>query len=405
MFFCECLNIIGEINDVHSKLASSSVKVSPIQTLIMDSSYYDLLDFFKLAVGPIKDTKISIQHSAFINKVRMDNRWIVSKCLNCDCNVFAVADDTNEVLINEKMLRDKNMLLEMIKNPNYSNSFKIILKPMELLPNKTKSAINNDVRVKQLFSTLQDYISKDEKDTEAEIKRLRLALAQRRQQAEKEFQLIVTLIGSIESNYDSSNNSGNARSTHESTNMSTENIQMFSSITPPVTPESAQMTFDQAPSPFNKLMTNNNSNNHHQYNNNHREGISKHNNAIIPKQRTRAIEFEDDIFELDGMQKDDDDSSDINGRYNKSSDTENSDVEEMMHEKRPYMRVRSGSLAIARSAPISMPQFLQHTNPHLEEKPINEQDIAGSIKLLAKSIHADSIFGELPNRSYYNAEF
>jgi hypothetical protein len=307
-----------------------------------------------------------------------------------------MADDTSEVLINGKMLRDKNLLLEKIKNDNYSLPFKIILKPMELLPNKAKSAISEDVHVKHLFSKLQDYIAHDEKETEAEIRRLTLAKGQRRQQAEKEFQLMVTLINSIESSDGRSGSSSS--STLESTKMmSTENIQ----ITPPVTPESAHMTIDQAP--FGKLM--NNQQQQQQYN--HRDGISKHNNAILQKQVTRTIAFDDDIFELDGMQTGDEEAKDENDRYHKYSDTENSDGEEMLVEKRPYMRGRSGSLAIARSAPISMPQFLHHANPHLEEKHINEQDIAGSIKLLAKSIHADSIFGELPNRHVfkYNAEF
>lgn len=334
-----------------------------------------------------------------------------------------MCDNLNECLINGKMIRDKSLLLEIIKHENYSMPFKIILKPLELLPNVMKSTIaliNDDMMCKSLFVKLQDYIAIDEKETEAEIRRIKQAMNQRRQKAEKEFQLITTLISSC------SDSKIINKSTLDSTKLtSIENVHSSFSITPPVTPENtaAQINFDQLP--LGK-MTNNINNSHHnqQYqhhamnnDHNHREGISKHNNAIMQRQITRTINFEDDIFELDdgarqGDDEDDDTTKDENDRYHKYSDTENSDIEEMIVEKRPYARGRSASLAnssLARSAPICMP-FMHHANAHLQDKHVNEQDIASSIKLLAKSIHADSIelFGELPSSRHvikYNAEF
>lgn len=319
-------------------------------------------------------------------------KWNVSKCLNCDCNIFAVADDeTGNVLINGKMLRDKNYLVEMIKkNDNYSMPFKIILKSIDLLPNTTmKSTINDDAHIKHLFGKLQDFIAKDKSETENEIRKLTLAMSQRRQQAEKEFQLIVTLINSIES----------SEKIENSTILESTNDNQSISMTPPITTPDAQLTID----PIVKIPHRD------------REGIAKHNNAILHKQvLTRNINFEDDdIFELDifpsnkGIK---DEPANENDRYHKYSDTEEGSEgeEEMIIEKRPFARGRSGSTCIARSAPISMPQFLHHNNPQFEDKNVNDQhDIASSIKLLAKSIHADSIFGELPVRPVfkYNAEF
>lgn len=344
--------------------------------------------FYFQALGfTCDEAKINVQHPIFVNKIKTD-KWIVSKCLNCDCSVYAVSEDgSNEILVNGNLQRDKSAMSEMMKNENYSMPFKIILKQIDLLPNTIKSTINDDVHVKNLIMKLQDFISHDAIETEDEIRKLQNRMSLRRQKAEKEFQLVMTLVNSIESS-----NSHNF-STLESTN---DHIQ---SLTPPVTPESAQlMNIDQLPS---HTITKH-------VDHNHREGISKHNNAILMQQKvTRTIDFEDDIFELDGMQNSE--TIDENDRYHKYSDTEGSDVEEMISEKRPYARGRSGSLAIARSAPISMPQFLHHANPHLEDKNINnDHDIASSIKLLAKSIHADSIFGELPNSRpifKYNADF
>lgn len=318
------------------------------------------------------------------------DKWSVSKCLNCESLIFAVMEDSNsckDILVNPNMLRDREAFAEMTKNENYSLPFKVILKQIDVLPITTikSTSINDDVHVKNVFTKLQDFISQETSETEAEIRKLQNKLNERRQQAEKEFQLIVTLINSIES------------SDNFSTLDSTNDIQSFYS-TPPVTPENAQLTLDQLPSHTNIKPIDHN----------HREGISKHNNALTQQKITRTIDFEDDIFELDGMQKDEDE--DENDRFHKYSDTEGSDIEEMITEKRPFARGRSGSLAIARSAPISMPQFLHHANSHLDEKNNlnNEHDIASSIKLLAKSIHADSIFGELPNSRpvfKYNADF
>ena len=272
----------------------------------------------------------------------------------------------------------------MMNCDKYSMPFKIILKPIDALPTVLQVNINNDARVKSLFDKLQDYIQADSARTEAEIKRLTLECHQRRQQAEKDFQRIVTLIESTE------------RSTKS---LSNENI---GSLTPPVTPESVNdkmMTMDNQihlPQPMktnaNKTMQ--------------RDGIAKHNNAIQQQHFVKTIDFDDDIFQLDGMN---DELSVQNGHHNNHVIGEDSD-DDLVVEKRVYNRGRSGS--IARSAPISMPQFNHHAiheDDVEEEKPTIDQkmDIASSIQMLARSIHADSVFGELPARPTlrYNTEF
>lgn len=198
----------------------------------------------------------------------------------------------------------------------------------------------------------------------------------RRLQAEKDFQQIVMLVGSTSS-------------TTESTKMMTNES---CALTPPVTPESVndKMTEDQfqLPQPTKAVGVKHN-------------GFAKHTNAIQHQHISKAIDFDDDIFELDGMQ---DDAQKENNHYNKYSDTEEgSDGEPAAIERRVYNRNRSGSVNIARSAPISMPQFnhhVIHTIDADDEKAVNEQqmDIASSIKMIARSVHIDSIFGELPNR-------
>lgn len=316
---------------------------------------------------------ISIQHESLMKKYPID-MWTITKCLNCDVCVYA--DCGNEMLINAELHReDEHLIQDTLKSDkNFSLPFKVILKPIEEESNALKSSINNDPRVKCLFGKLQDFIEKDSSEIQAEIRRLTMAMNDRRQKAERDFQQIVTLINSIDTNNKSTN--------YE---QSTKLAMSSSDITPPVTPESAQLTIDDhnhmmaaAASPASKKS----------------EANTKHGNALLPKPMvTRTIDFDDDIFELDGMQ--DDVENDID-HYHKYSDTEVSDVDEMV-EKRPQ-RVRSGSACFARSAPISMPQFIHHAIHDDKRDTINENDIASSIKFLAKSIHNDSIFGEMPVR-------
>lgn len=254
----------------------------------------------------------------------------------------------------------------------YSMPFKIILKPIDGLPRPLQMSINEDARVKSLYKTLQDFLVTDAAQTQAEIGRLTMELTARRQRAQKDFERIATLIESTKT-------------------LSTENIE----LTPPVTPESIndksidnQLKLPQAMKIGSK-------------------GSVKHNNAIN-NQQIRAIEFDEDIFEFDGMVQDD--QKNEMDRYHKHSDTEDGSDGESA-DKRAYNRGRSGSINIARSAPISMPQFNQHAIHEIdtEDPPTADQqmDIASSIQMLARSHHADSIFGEMPARPVlrYNTEF
>lgn len=251
--------------------------------------------------------------------------------------------------------------------------FKIILQPIDAVPRSRQTMINEDPRVKSLFAKLQDFITADSNHIDAEIRRLTIEKSQRRQQAEKDFKRLVALIES-------------APSTSSTKMVSEDDIE---SLTPPVTPESNdKMSIDD-----------------HLSFKNPRDGHTKHNSAIgngNPR-ITRVINFEDNIFELEGMQEDAPNEGD---QYHKYSDTEDEDLENIV-EKRA-MRGRSGSINIARSAPISMPLFAanNHTSIDIDEiipnRAVNElhqMDIASSIKILARSVHqSDAVFGELPAR-------
>lgn len=274
---------------------------------------------------------------------------------------------------------DEAQLNSMINCDKYSMPFKIILQPIDALSKAHQGLINEDPQVKSLFGKLQDFIVADSERIDAQIRQLTLEKNQRRQKAEKDFHRLVALV-----------EMATGTSSSSTKIVSNDDIE---SLTPPVTPESNEkMSIDEQ---LQMKVP--------------RDGHAKHNNAIVNQRITRVINFEDNIFELDGMQLQEDPENDVD-RYHKYSDTEEDDMENIV-EKRA-MRGRLGSIHLARSAPISMPMF--NNNHHIaaididDEVPNNravnethQMDIASSIKMLARSVHtSDAVFGELPTRRF-----
>lgn len=288
-------------------------------------------------------------------------------------------------LMHSSFQRDEAQLITLMNCDKYSMPFKIILKPIDVLPGAL-NMVHDDSRVKPLFNKLQDYIQMDKIRTEAEIRRLKTEMDQRHLKAGMDFQRITTLVEST-------------KLIESTKTLSNENI---ASLTPPVTPESindkmmsieSQQTLPQKMKiSSHKVMPRD-------------PGFARHINAVNQQHIARAIAFEDDIFEFDGMQNCPKTETE---RHNTYSDTEEASDGEPVVEKRGNNRGRSGS--IARSAPISMPLFAHAIHIENEDgKATNEEqmDIASSIQMLARSIHADSVFGELPARPTlrYNTEF
>ncbi|CAH1393354.1 unnamed protein product [Nezara viridula] len=75
-----------------------------------------------------------------------------------------------------------------------------------------------------------------------------------------------------------------------------------------------------------------------------------------------------------------------------------SDFEDSDNENDSYISRKQGISQLAKSLPIPVPQFMEDRRPNDPERgsPEVPSDIAASIKALAKSVHGDAIFGELP---------
>lgn len=215
-------------------------------------------------------------------------------------------------------------------------------------------SINDDVNVKSLFAQLQAYTSDETSKVEAEIARLTREMKNRHEAAAKDFYRITALV----------------RTASESTKLSSNES---ATLTPPVTPE-----YDDKVIVVNPKVT-----------------PTKHAKAIQQPLFTYAVDFDEDIFEIDG----------INVQVKNDPQQDDSDEDDLDSlENRNYSRNRSGSVNIARSAPISMPVFNHHAIEIEEENKVDERhlDIASSMKMLARSIHNDSVFGDLPRQLYHH---
>lgn len=118
------------------------------------------------------------------------------------------------------------------------------------------------------------------------------------------------------------------------------------------------------------------------------------------QQQHRMTSYETDcMFDIDGMENDNSPLS------NTLSDEEelgfdesiSNNNEEGMYIPSRQLAAKNGS--IARSLPISMPQLMtqfRSNEEDFEEMTEDNVDIAASIKALARSVHGDTVFGDLP---------
>ena len=198
-------------------------------------------------------------------------------------------------------------------------------------------------------------------------------MSERRQRAEREYQMLVNLIGSIGTN--STNNINKATLINDMT-------PMPMTMTPPITPESVstqgssmsidnfvggELKLSQTQQPIPQLIKSANNNQRMKV----KDANSKHSSVLQQKKigTTKTFEF-DDIFEIDGMNGDCKD--DAYQKYSDGDDYNSSDVEKEPVEKRSsgisMIRGKSGaSMNFARSAPMAMPLMAQSMREHLEE--------------------------------------
>lgn len=123
-------------------------------------------------------------------------------------------------------------------------------------------------------------------------------------------------------------------------------------------------------------------------------------NSMMIQQQISTNSFESDcMFDIDGME------NDKSPLSNTLSDEEELGFDESSANNNedgmyiPSRQLGRQNSSIAKSLPISMPQVMTQFRSNVEDfEEMNEDnvDIAASIKALAKSVHGDTVFGDLP---------
>ncbi|XP_052890808.1 uncharacterized protein LOC128299015 [Anopheles moucheti] len=122
-----------------------------------------------------------------------------------------------------------------------------------------------------------------------------------------------------------------------------------------------------------------------------------------PQQQQQTMFDSDCMFEIDGMENDktpppDDISDEEHSDYDDIPDNNNRAEGGIFIPRHQYGRQTS---SIAKSLPISMPKMMapfRANEDDLDEMVEDTVDIAASIKALAKSVHGEAVFGDLPRR-------
>lgn len=227
----------------------------------------------------------------------------------------------------------------MQSSDKYSLPFKIIVKQIYGM----KSKIGSDVRYKQLFMKLEDYIANETANTEREIQQFTEAklaeLNYKREMGAKDYAYLVSLINSVtdqqvtidcgnnSTNFTNHINNNNRNNNISNTiNATTENVVSSTSDndivdTPPITPESTPMSIENiyknispsatsTTSQSTKLTNVNNKIPQQQQPDNAKkmkEFSAKHSKLIhqqlTTQQATKTydLDFDDEIFDIDGF--------------------------------------------------------------------------------------------------------
>ncbi|XP_024082184.1 uncharacterized protein LOC106669992 [Cimex lectularius] len=266
--------------------------------------------------------------------------WQMYRCINCGMWAYACTKQIgpNNALINKQLLSDSSVMEKLRQSDKYSPVFKII--------------INNSVPKEPIDTESQDYlhpiainwIKEQSLQTEERIKefcdREYSNLEKLKLRVHKDQLAINRLLSEVNANK-TSKVKGNSETTRE--------ISRSTSV---------------------KSMRN-----------------TKRSSSHYDSERIFDLE------EFDSYGKDTTD----------DSNSEGSDVEENVEDTSSNRRYTNPSI-IARSLPIPVPKFMEdrkgdkNRSPHgpAESSALAPSDIAASIKALAKSIHGDAIFGELP---------
>lgn len=398
---CKCLNV--SIKSRGTEL--QKFNINDIELTLEEQND----SFFHQNLATVSELEGITKEQPSLVEIRNIGSWIIHRCYNCSIYTHAVHRDYGAalVLINTDILSLPEEISKLRSNPDYSSVFRIViahntLDELDYLqqPNKfSVSQLPNNIQVALggLQQQLEEAVQRQSVEIENKIRAFTAEqyqlLEQFRERAHNEHRILTRLICKGE----------------EITRL-TNNIE-----TPPVTPDSfttslttsATNTVNTSQIVSNETKIIANSNVKHEtgakYSSNPliNGSIDKKDRIYIYTKEPTSFDTEA-LFPLEGME--DTLNADQVQSSEEGSDTDDSGQDEGIHMPRGQ---RGGHPTLAKSLPVSVPSFpsfvrrtvQDQDDDQLSRDPHDPHNIRASIKALAKSVHGDTVFGDLPRPS------
>ncbi|XP_029040092.1 uncharacterized protein LOC114874712 [Osmia bicornis bicornis] len=395
---CKCLNVsIKSRGTELQKVNINDIELSPEEQ--NDG-------FFHQNLSTISELEGITKEQPGLVEIRNVGSWVIHRCYNCSMYTHAVHRDYGAalVLINTDIVTSPEEINKLRSNPDYSPVFRIIiahntLDELDYLQQPTKFSVSqlpNNIQMalgglqQQLEEAVQQQSAEIENKIRAFTTEQYQLLEQFRERAHNEHRLLTRLICK-----------------GEETNRLTNNIE-----TPPTTPEN--FTTNLTTSTTNTVNTSQVISNETKVitgpNIKQKSGakyfLSTLVNGNIDKKDKLYICTKDPtsfdteaLFPLEGVE--DAIPNDQVQSSEEGSDTDDSGQDEGIHMPRGQ---RGGHPTLAKSLPVSVPSFpsfvrrtvQDQDDDQLSRDPHDPHNIRASIKALAKSVHGDTVFGDLP---------
>lgn len=373
---CKCLNVAINVTNIPSEYAGDWKSENP----------NDHSQFFKKAIGPFLATGANFQQLDLIQKIRTaDNNWALHHCINCDTYTHAI-NDKNLYLINPLLLtneEDTNILKTSVK---FSNIFGVLInQDMSSTKLDVANKDNDSTRIKILTQNFRDAIQQEINETNDRITKFNeeqfRSLNLFREKAEQEYNALVRIIKTVPE-----------QSTNSNVAEQLAGSKLTTFDTPPPTPDSTPMSIGNSPNFKHQPRIVNEKQQAF-------PSVTKNGSIRTTSTQPSAKATDESIFffEMDEMPN-----ARSNQHNNAMSDVEESDTDDSVTDVDTSHQRYAGrpkSLNIAQSLPVSMPVIATNrdiVHADYDEYSDENVDIAASIKAIAKSVHGEGVFGDLP---------
>uniref|UniRef100_A0A0C9RG43 Akt1s1 protein n=1 Tax=Fopius arisanus TaxID=64838 RepID=A0A0C9RG43_9HYME len=298
------------------------------------------------------------------------------------------------------MVMSSDEIEKLKTSPNYSSIFRVVidhgLDDGDLLEAPTKYSVsqlssNLQLALTNLQQQLEQVVHRKAAETEEKIRTLTAEqhqlLEQFREQAHTEHRLLARIICDQQKN--------------KSTNGVNSNVPMTEN--PAANSITSPLKFNSPRSNVLSKSGMGGDNIRHQAATKHPTQIHLNGDAEGKDRRLRAFQTESSsydaeaLFPLEGM----DDVSYTEPLHPSEDESDTDGQEEGMHTPRG---LRGGHPTLAKSLPVSVPNFSSYVRRTMQDQDDDQipkdsfdpHNIRASIKALAKSVHGDTVFGDLP---------